>query len=227
VEALLVSSLNFHHHFMELKVMTRCKSIALSLLAVVGLSSMGNAQNAPDPLDIYIQSMTYGGTGCPQGTVTPEMSTDRTSLTMEFQNFLASTGAGVPITESRKNCQLNINMHVPQGWTFAITTFDYKGHVELARDQAAELKSTYYYEGEVQQVDSGRTFHGPASKNYNERDRVPLSNVVWSDCGTVKPLNINAQVRIFDNGVGTPASISAETLQTKVKHTFGLRWKRC
>jgi len=46
---------------------------------------------------------------------------------MLFDSFVASVGAGIPITESRKNCQINVKMHVPNGWQFSVMTVDYRG----------------------------------------------------------------------------------------------------
>src|SRR5262245_50167374 len=85
----------------------------------------------PNPAEVYLQSISYGGTGCPQGSVANTFSADRKAFTLIFDKFVASSGPGVPITETRKNCQLNINIHVPQGFTYAVHTFDYRGYVQL------------------------------------------------------------------------------------------------
>jgi hypothetical protein len=54
--------------------------VLLSLLvsAVVVMASPVNISSAvvPDPSQVYIQSITYGGTGCPQGTVGSFISSD-------------------------------------------------------------------------------------------------------------------------------------------------------
>ncbi|KAF3931039.1 hypothetical protein ABW20_dc0103947 [Dactylellina cionopaga] len=42
------------------------------------------------------------------------ISADRKTFTLIFDNYVAALGPGVSITESRKNCQLNIDIHYPQ-----------------------------------------------------------------------------------------------------------------
>jgi hypothetical protein len=95
-------------------------------LALVATAVLGNTTSVsaagPNPSQVYVQSISYGGSGCPQGTVGQSISDDRTTFTLIYDQYIASTGPGVPITESRKNCQLNVNLHVPQGWTFTIVS---------------------------------------------------------------------------------------------------------
>src|SRR5947208_7771357 len=72
----------------------------------------------PDPSKVWISGITTGGTGCPDGTVSQVFSDDRSTFTLIFDTYIASLGPGVPITESRKNCQLNINLHYPGGFQY-------------------------------------------------------------------------------------------------------------
>jgi hypothetical protein len=52
----------------------------------------------PDPSKVYIESIGYGGTSCPQGTVGQSISNDRTVATLIFDSFVASSGPTVPVT---------------------------------------------------------------------------------------------------------------------------------
>jgi len=181
---------------------------------------------APDPTKVYVQSVTYGGTGCPSGSVGTSISNDRQSLTLIFDSFVASTGPGVPVTESRKNCQLNVNLRYPSGFQYSITTFDYRGFVQLPVGAVAEQKATYYFQGEFKQGNSGTKFTGPVSKDYLVRDTVPTVSVVWSSCSRVVPMNVNAQVRIFAPS-GTSAQITTDSVDAKVTTILGISWREC
>src|SRR5262249_46050745 len=68
---------------------------------------------APDPDAVYVSSLTYGGTGCPQGAAATVFSPDRTEFSLLFGAYVAQTGPGLPITEARKACQINVGLHAP------------------------------------------------------------------------------------------------------------------
>lgn len=180
---------------------------------------------APNPDEVYVQSIAYGGSGCPQGSVGSSFANDRKSFTLIFDSFVASQGPGVPATESRKNCQMSVNLRVPNGFQFSIGTVDYRGYVSLPAGVTARQKATYSFAGSSAQVSSGTNFTGPVSKDYLSRDEVPFSTVVWSACGAVAPVNINAEVRT--SGGASQAQITTDSVDGKVQHILGLRWRSC
>lgn len=93
--------------------------------------SMASNANGPNPGQVYVNGITYGGSGCPQGSVGVSFSPDRTTFTAIFDSFVASSGRGVPVTDQRKNCQVNLDLHYPQGWQYSIAEVDYRGFVAL------------------------------------------------------------------------------------------------
>jgi len=181
----------------------------------------------PNPNEVYVQSITYGGSGCPQGSVATSFSDDRETFTMIFDSFIASIGPGVPVTESRKNCQINVNLHIPQGWSFSIASADYRGYVQLPKGVTATQKSIYYFQGEVAQVSANCNFIGPVSKDYLVHDEIPLNSVVWSACNVVRPVNANTQVRINNIPQGATAMVTTDSIDGKIKHILGFQWKKC
>jgi hypothetical protein len=201
---------------------------ALALLVLVS-SFAASAQEAaagPNPADVYVESISYGGTGCPQGTVAQSFSNDRTAFTLIFDSYIASTGPGLPITESRKACQLNVNLHVPQGWSFAIASVDYRGFVQLPAGATASQEATYYFSGQTVQSARTTNFVGPIARDYLVQDQVPLLSLVWSQCNAVRPLNIKSAVAIVA-GSSQSAQITTDSIDGKVKTLFKLAWIRC
>jgi hypothetical protein len=200
---------------------------ALAPLVLVS-SFAASAQEAagPNPADVYVESISYGGSGCPQGTVGQSLSDDRSSLTLIFDSFIASTGPGVPVTESRKNCQINVNLHVPQGWSFALASFDYRGFVELPAGVTASQTATYYFQGAATQSPRSTSFVGPVAKDYLVHDQVPLLSLIWSQCNAVRPININSQIAIVA-GSSQAAQITVDSIDGKVRQLFKLAWIRC
>jgi len=186
------------------------------------------APTKPDPSQVYVQSITYGGSGCPQGSVATSISDDAQTFTLIFDQFIASVGPKVPLTESRKNCQLNINLHIPSGWQYSIATADYRGFVQLDPKLVATQKSIYYFQGEVAQVSAGTDFTGPANKDYLVHDEIPFESTVWSPCGVIRPINANTQIRIDTtknpNGSG---QMTTDSIDGKVTHKLGFTWMKC
>ena len=108
------------------------------------------AQRACNPLTF--EQVTYGGTGCPQGSVASIISEDGTTMTLIFDSYVASLGKGISITESRKNCQLNIDLLYPAGFQYSIFSADYRGYVAIDKGVTGTQKSTYYFSGQTAQV---------------------------------------------------------------------------
>lgn len=81
----------------------------------------------PPPDKIVIKVATVNGSGCPQGTAAVAVSEDNTAFTVTYSDYLAQAGGDSPPTAFRKNCQLNLLVHVPQGFTYAVAGADYRG----------------------------------------------------------------------------------------------------
>lgn len=127
---------------------------ALALVpALVAASPLGSIDYVgPDPSQVHINGVTYGGTGCRQGTVGVAISEDRSTMTLIFDEYVASIGSGVSVTENRKNCQINIDLLYPPGFQYSIFSADYRGYAALDKGITGTIKSTYYFSGDTKQV---------------------------------------------------------------------------
>ena len=202
------------------------KSFLPILVAGLALAPAAAQAQDPNPNEVYVQSITYGGTGCPTGSIGNSFSNDRKTFTLIFDSFIASSGPGVPVTENRKNCQINVNLHLPQGFSYSVANYDYRGYVGLPAGVQAEQKSTYFFQGDTKQASGGSRFTGPVNKDYLVRDTLGLAALVWSPCGRTVPLSINAQVRITGN-TSQAAQITTDSIDGKVRHILGLQFFPC
>lgn len=182
-------------------------------------------RTGPNPEEFYVESISYGGTGCPQGTVGKSISDDRETFTLIFDNFVASVGPGIPITESRKSCQLNLNLHVPQGWSFAIVDTTFRGYVQLAAGQTGSLQSRVYFNGS-HELDFRTGFVGPIARDYTATDRIRVRDRVWSECGAVTPMNIEASISIIGH-TSSQGQMTVDSEDGQISHNFGIEWKQC
>jgi hypothetical protein len=179
---------------------------------------------------IHIEDLVYNGTGCPLGSADASVAADGSSFRLRFgEEFVAELGTGVPLLESRKNCQVLLRLQVPQGFTFAIAAVDYRGHANIATGAQGFQKATYYFQGEAEQVSTTRTLDGPFNDDWHFRDQIPIAELVWAPCGIERALNINAQVRLARSASSTRSRslIAMDSERGRLEQVFSLRWRRC
>ena len=181
---------------------------------------------SPDASQVYIAGITYGGTGCPQGTVSAAFTQDRKTVTMIFDQFLAQTGPGLKPTDSRKACQVNVDLRYPSGWSYSVMKVDYRGYVGIPYGFSALQKATYYFSGDSGQYVSTSRFRGPMYEDYTITDQFPVERFDWSPCGSVQRGNIKASVELRGD-LSEPALITVDSIDGKVKQIYGLLWRRC
>jgi hypothetical protein len=125
----------------------------LVLLAASTLSLAAPAPpTGPNPNDVFIKSFTYAGSGCPVGSVANATDAAKDVLTLIYSNYVASIGPGTTVTDHRKNCQVNLDVHYPQGWQFSLFSVDYRGFEDLEKDVTGKQSATYYFSGNTPQV---------------------------------------------------------------------------
>lgn len=100
----------------------------------------------PPPDKIVIDVATVNGSGCPQGTAAVAVSPDNTAFTVTYSDYLAQVGGNSDPTAFRKNCQLNLIVHVPQGFTYAIASADYRGFLSLQPGASGTQRASYYFQ---------------------------------------------------------------------------------
>lgn len=205
------------------------KFSAVLSAGLLALSGLVGAQSVtkPDPSQVYVVGITYGGTGCPQGTVGIILSEDRTTFTLILDAYIASIGPGIPIVQNRRNCQINVNLHYPQGFQYSLLSTDFRGYVKLDEGVTGTQKATYYFSGTPAQASTETVFKGPVSKDYLIHDEIPFTSTVWSACGQVQALNINSQVRLESSKPTAQGQLTTDSIDGKVSFILGLQWAVC
>ena len=180
----------------------------------------------PDPAKPYITSIGYSGTGCPQGSVGQSFSNDRLMFTLIFDNFGASTGPGVLVTETKKNCIVNLTLQLPRGSSTWVQTSLVRGYVQLPAGQTAALTSITTLanpagegrDGEDPEDGSGvsrrtsRTdFKGAISKDYTAAEGHAYQ--VQTGCGREQPstrtLSLNYTLQVSPGPTVAQATVDS------------------
>lgn len=133
-------------HFIE--------SISLALLATLVVALPSPAQQDPDPNDIYIQDVTYNGSGCKKGSddTTIVLSDDRKTMTVIYNDYIAKAGTGIDIGLSRRNCLLNIKVHTPQNFRFSISETTFHGYQDMGVACNGYVQSSYWFSTQTGRV---------------------------------------------------------------------------
>ncbi|KXX81419.1 hypothetical protein MMYC01_202670 [Madurella mycetomatis] len=106
----------------------------------------------PSGHEVQITGLAFAGSGCPAGTVSGQLSTDLTTLTLLYAEFVAQAGNGISPSNYRKNCQLNVKIRYPQGWQFSVFKADYRGYAQIPDGDTGTCKATYYFSGDSRQA---------------------------------------------------------------------------
>lgn len=181
----------------------------------------------PGPDSVKIRNLSWAGSGCPAGSVAENMASDYTAFTLLFDSYVAEVGPGLPLSLSRRNCQILIDLDFPQGWSFSMVDVDYRGYVSVGRGVSGIQQSAYYFQGETQTARLATKLTGPIDGDYQVRDTLALDAEVWSDCGAHRALIINSDVRLMSGTSKAQGLMTLDSVNGKVTHIYGLQWRRC
>jgi hypothetical protein len=208
------------------------------LFALVPLAAAAPTLNtiqtgeAPPAGQVKIRGVSYGGTGCPQGTVGALISSDQSTMTLIFDSYVASLGPGVAVTENRKNCQLAVDIQYPGGFQYSILSADYRGYASIEKGITGTLKSTYYFSGQQAQSTTEQSFVGPINGDYLKSDKAESTSTVMSPCGASGILNINSQVRLVSTLPSTSPNkpsgvLTNDSTDLKFTQVVSVQWQKC
>lgn len=202
--------------------MSLTKTFAAALLTLASASAFADA---PNPNEVYINSIVFAGTGCPAGTVAGNISEDARAFTLLFDSYTVQAGPGILPPENRKACNLNVDIHVPNGWQYTLFTVDTRGFLNLEAGTSAVQQNKYYFQSGFGPSLSSN-FNGPRVGDYTTRDLVGVSSLVWSPCGINRSLNIQTSVRVAASA-GRRAFATVDSIDGEFKYLYGVQWRRC
>ena len=204
-------------------------AVAALLTTALPAQSPSSVFDDPPPDKIVIDVATVNGSGCPAGTAAVAVSPDNTAFTVTYSAYLAQAGGNSDPTAFRKNCQLNLVVHVPQGFTYAIASADYRGFASLQRGATGTQKASYYFQGSSNTVPRTHPFNGPYNDDWQATDSTDWAQLVWAPCGVQRNFNINTELRV-NLGSSSPSKVSFMTMDSTdgdISTVYHLAWKQC
>jgi len=205
-------------------------SVVVSLFAPPAISTPIEDSVAPPADQIVISVATVNGSGCPAGTAAVAVSPDNTAFTVTYSQYMAQVGVGALPTDFRKNCQLNLKVHVPQGFTYAIAKADYRGFSHLESGATAMERANYYFQGQSQTSFIMHPFSGPVEDDWQTTDSVDVAALVFAPCGELRNLNVNTELRVnpgTSNPRKTTSFIAMDSTDGSIKTVYHFAWMAC
>ncbi|MEU9077982.1 DUF4360 domain-containing protein [Kitasatospora sp. NPDC004745] len=201
------------------------------IVATLLTSPAFGVDSLPTPPDrIVIDVATVNGSGCPVGTTAVAVSPDNTAFTVTYSSYLAQVGVGSKPTDFRKNCQLNLRVHVPQGFTYAIASADYRGFAHLEPGATGTQRANYYFQGQAQTTSQNHSFRGPTDDSWQATDTVDVAALVYAPCGEQRNFNINTELRVAagsSDPTRTTSFMTMDSTDGDINTIYHLAWKHC
>ena len=209
---------------------TATTAAAIFASALMPLGWVVPPDDVPPPEgEITIDVATVNGSGCPKDTAAVALSEDKTAFTVTYSEYLAVVGPDSSPTDSRKNCQLNLRVNVPQGFTYGIASADYRGYANLADGATAMEQATYYFQGMEETDSSHERFSGPMDDNWQVTDETEVGAIVYKPCGEQRNFNINTELRVdaAASKADETSYITMDSTDGDIRTTYRFAWKEC
>jgi hypothetical protein len=198
-----------------------------ALTAVFLLTPAGPAHASAPPDPVTVEVLTVNGSGCPAGSATVTALPDNTGFRVTYGSFITQAGGSARPLDFRKNCQINLQVHIPPGFTFAISSAEYRGLANLQEGASGLQRTNYYFQASPDNNYVDHTFSGPLSKAWDTIDQAP--ELVYAPCGQFQNLNVNTELRV-DKGTIHPDAVSSLSMRTTdgdIDTLLHFQWKEC
>jgi Domain of unknown function (DUF4360) len=180
------------------------------------------------PESVRIVGVDADGSGCPPGSVTAYITADRQVLGLTFREFDAQVGPGLAPSAGNSFCGVTVSLDYPAGWSYTLVSSTYRGRADLAPGVIGQQTSTYWFLGQTRQAEFNTTLFGPFFGPYTREDLIATSARVWSPCGVVRPLKIDADLSVSNTASpGARGFMNVKFQDISVVVTYGLTWRLC
>ncbi len=175
--------------------------------------------------DISLGIPGYGGTGCPDGTVSATLSPDAKSLSLLFDQYQVAVGGTTGKSFDRKSCNIAIPVRVPSGMSVSILNIDYRGFNRLPPSATSQFNVEYFFAG-TRGPSFQRVFRGAIEEDYLINNKLVAEAIVWSGCGADVNLRTNSSMRVSTTA-NREAMSSIDSQDVNASIVYHLQWRTC
>lgn len=212
---------------------------AVLFLLVIMATEMTLGQTPVVPEHARIQGVQTSGSGCEATQTSVSLSPDLLDLSVLFSNYTLELGAGTPAPmapQQQKNCLINVDIEVPEGWALSIQSVDYRGYAHLPVGASAKHQFSYHAQGMPPAHLREAPLAGPLDQEYFFRLEQPAQERPFTPCGPPNiHLRLNSRMALkYPPGpqrrageVRETALLTLDSADLSLKQDFRLEWKRC
>ncbi|WUI00304.1 DUF4360 domain-containing protein [Spirillospora sp. NBC_00431] len=200
-----------------------------SALAVPAASAATAAASAglsiPPPPGVSISVATSPRSDCEGASLA--LASPVTGFTVGYSKYRAQAGGGSDPGDSLRKCQMLLDVHVPQGYTFAVDRVDYRGFAVVAAGATGRLRGRAFFQGTIQRPPVTHEVRGPSSDDWSFKDETPPDRLVFKPCGEHRALLLETELEV-DPGTSDPSVTSLMAQDSGTGRTYySLFWKTC
>ena len=182
---------------------------------------------------ISVGQASYGGNGCPAGTMNVVFAPDFLSFSILFDQFVAE----VTQTGQKRDvmaCDATIPISIPNGMQMEIVRVDYRGFAGLPQGAHALLNSVFNFRGSRGNGDKMTLryrFAGPTMQDYAISTSVLNGNgevvedTERSPCGGSFDLRIGNQIKVVSREPG--ALVTLDSIDGSSNAVYYVNWRTC
>jgi hypothetical protein len=181
---------------------------------------------------LALATVAAGGTvhaadGCPAGTFSAVTSPDGTTLSILFDAFTVSGGAGGDAVR-RQTCDLQVPLRLPDGYSLGVYRVDYRGFAHLTGKETADLRVDH----RLGPRDKGRRFQrkikGKRDGDFIFTENIGAGLMKRVGCGEKAVLDVSLQLTLnADNTSEAMATLDSADGAPKGGIIYHLNTKRC
>ncbi|KAF9532839.1 hypothetical protein CPB83DRAFT_846458 [Crepidotus variabilis] len=195
--------------FSAFKVLFLAPALLCIVFAQSEKSLISKKPLAVPKTDFNVTSLGVQGNGCPAGSVYYTFNYELSTITINFSQFYAEVGPGIPISQNRKSCYLTIGTSVSPGLTFGLPSVGYRTYSPLDPNVTSNHTTIYYFEGQIIQATANSRLTGPIETPYKWQDDFHPLMAVVAPCGVPSNLYVATNVAVSNvknprGGVLTP-----------------------
>ncbi|MBW6432389.1 DUF4360 domain-containing protein [Actinoplanes hulinensis] len=164
---------------------------------------------------VTLEVKAVKGSGCLHDSSVTTDVPDKTAFSVSFSQFKA-TGPGF------KNCNVQIKVGIPAGWTYSVYEAFNRGYAVLDRGASGRIMMNSWFTGFPWTLRADQTFKGPYD-DFWQTDSA-ANSLIFAPCGASANLILNTTLR-----VAGPETSSMELFaqDVRVSTKFLLKWKEC
>lgn len=168
----------------------------------------------------------YSGTGCPAGSAALVLSPDASQLSVLFDVYTVEANATRRV--DRKNCNLNVPIHVPSGYSISVIEMDYRGFSSVPDGASADLDVDAFFAG-VRSYGPRhhRGFKTKTKGDFYVHNKIERKDIVWSPCGKDVNLKIHSSLIATTNSKGEQTLAAVDSLDINAGLIYQINWQAC